>query len=259
MVGDVWDFITTPLIPLSSTEKTLLVSTIIDQSTHLRSSYFFTIGPRVSSVTDSLDRFFALHPDVKTLAILGWDNDWGYSYENVLAEIAKRAGVTIVEIQRSLDVADDWRDEVAKVVRKKPDAIFFCYQASVILKRIAELGFQAKLITTSNITEELALKIVPVALSEGVYYTDWRPNDEFIAKFQAKFSKSPMLNAADAYEAMRSIFKALAVDPENPTRGMGKVKYQGVTGEMNFTESHDGNLAQAQLYRISGGVGKLVQ
>jgi len=100
---------------------------------------------------------------------------------------------------------------------------------------------------------------VPVALSEGVYYTDWRPNDEFIAKFQAKFSKSPMLNAADAYEAMRSIFKALAVDPENPTRGMGKVKYQGVTGEINFTESHDGNLAQAQLYRISGGVGKLVQ
>jgi len=42
------------------------------------------------------------------------------------------------------------RDEVAKVVRKKPDAIFFCYQASVILKRIAELGFQAKLITTSK-------------------------------------------------------------------------------------------------------------
>ncbi len=254
-LGDVWDFLTSPLIALSRSSKVLLVSTIIDQSTHERSPYFFTTGPRIASAHDAVDRFFELNPELKTAAILSWDNDWGHAYERVWSEAAQKAGVTIVSVQRSLDMGTDWRAEVAKISVKRPDAVIFGYQADRILKRLRELGLHPKILTTSNVVEELKLKSVSEELSEGIYYTDWTPSDAFVTRFESRFKKAPMLNAVEGYEAARSLLKAFALDPNRPEVGMLKVIYPGESGRVDFSTGPNGNYSEAHLHVVKRGQG----
>lgn len=255
MVGDVWDFLTTPLIPLADSNKILLVSTIIDQSTHERSPYFFTLGPKIVSTKGAVNQFLALNPGITRAAILGWDNDWGYAYEKIWSSALSEHQVELASTQRSTDLATDWRMEVTKAAALKPEAVFFGYQADRILRRFKEQRLEPKVLTTSNIVEELDLGTIPHELSEGVYYTDWIPNSDFVRAFRKKYGEAPTLNAPDAYEAVRSIARAAALDPRDMHGAMAQVSYQGVTGRVDFGESIAGNQSVASLMVVRSGVG----
>ena len=55
----------------------------------------------------------------------------------------------------------------------------------------------------------------------------------------------------NSYEAVRAIVAALKLDVDSPVNGMKKVKYPGVAGPIDFTDSHAGNLSSAALYEVT--------
>jgi branched-chain amino acid transport system substrate-binding protein len=259
VVGDVWDFLTQPLIPLGEKSKVLHISTVLDQSTHLRSQYFFTTGPTLELAIPAIREFFKRHQSVKRIYFLGWDNDWGYGYEKIFSSAFAEEGVSIIGTASSADFANDWRSETLKAVRAKPDAIVFLYPATTILKRLTELGFKGPLLTTSNVVEDLSNKSIPDQQSEGLYYIDWSGESSFNERFIKRFGKPPVLNAIDGYEGMRSMIKALKANRKDPAAELKKISYQGVAGPVNFSHGVSGNLAPAKLFVVRRGKGELVR
>ena len=126
------------------------------------------------------------------------------------------------------------------------------------LKRIKEQKIKAAILTSGNVVEDIKVKLAPKELFEGVYFTDWRPSEEFVEKFSARFGKEPVVEAHNSYEALRAVAKALTIDPTNLVESLRKVHYTGVEGEIDFSHPVSASQSVARLYTIRGGEIELV-
>ncbi len=88
---------------------------------------------------------------------------------------------------------------------------------------------------------------------EGVVFSDTRPNKRFIENYFEKYGSEPMLEAHTGYEILKSMAKAFRENRNNPAAGIRKVKYQGVAGEIDYSEGCSGNKADWHLFQIQGG------
>lgn len=259
VVGDVWDFITNPIIPLSKKDKVVQISpTVVYESVNPNleklggSEYFFTMGHRISLLEDSVRKFFEVNPNVKSAAILCWDDHWGYSYLSVWKKIISERGIKIIDESCTIDFSHDYKADIARIASKKHDLVLFGHLSNVVLRRIREHKLNSLILTSSNIVENLENGSLPKELAEGVYYSDWKPNEEFVAKFQKAYGKYPIIDASSHYDTVYAIAKALTLDPDLKT-GMKKLKFEGSHGEINFTESYAGDFAKGTLYQIKKG------
>ena len=260
VIGNIWDFITNPLIPLAGRDKVLLFSpTVIPDTLADTNDYFFTMGERRETLGAAVDLFFKKNPDVKRIGIFCWDDPWGQSYLRIWRDVAEKNGVAIESTQCTIDFNNDFRADVTKIAAKRVDAVIIAHMAEVVLQRMKEQKLAVKVLTTSNVVEDLKIKKAPKELFEGIYMTDWRPNDEFIQKFKARFKTEPAVEAHNSYETLRSLAKALSLGGEDTATALRKVKYTGVAGPIDFTNSSFGNQSAAQLYRVQDGEFALVK
>ncbi len=59
VLGNVWSFITNPLIPLAGRDKVILISpTVMPESIERTNPYYFTMGYKVSGLRSAVDTFF---------------------------------------------------------------------------------------------------------------------------------------------------------------------------------------------------------
>jgi len=254
VIGDVWDFLTNPLIPLASRDKVVLFSlTVMPDAAERADRYFFTMGERRETLRPAVDLFFKRNPDVKRVAILCWEDPWGQSYLRIWREVAERNGVKIENVLCTIDFNNDFRADVTKIAAKPVDGVIIAHMSDVVLQRMKEQKLNVKVLTTSNVVEDIKIKKAPKELFEGVYMTDWKPNDEFIQRFRAKFNTDPVVEAHNSYEALRSIAKALSSGDEDVATSLRAVKYNGVAGPIDFTTSTSGNYSDAHLYRVHDG------
>ena len=253
VIGDVWDFLTNAMIPLSERAKVPLVSTIVDKATLRAHQYFFTTGQKIDSITASVEKFVARNSTLKRGAIFCWDNDWGYSYNTIWEQSLKAASGDIVGKICLNDFASDWRAEVQKLLPRHPEIVFIGFQTDRIIRRLREQRATPVILTTSNIVEQLADKTFPSEIFDGVYFTDWRPNAQYSAAYEKKFGHRPILESHNSYEALRSIYRAAVANRRELAVGMKQVKYTGVAGRIDFTESNAGNYSNARLFRIEAG------
>jgi branched-chain amino acid transport system substrate-binding protein len=142
---------------------------------------------------------------------------------------------------------------------KKLDAVIIAHMGDVILQRMKEQRFSAKVLATSNVVEDIKVKKAPAELFEGVFITDWRPSDDFLAAFKKKFSRDAVVEAHNSYEALRSLAKALEASETDTLQALRSVRYDGVAGKIDFSSSSFANHSVAQLYRVRNGDLELVK
>lgn len=259
VVGDVWDFITNPMIPLAKRDGVVLISpTTMPHALEKRNDHVFTAGHTTGSIAGAVDHFFKLHPSVKRVGILCWDDPWGHAYLATWREAAARNGASVVATFCNVDFNTDYRTDVLKIAQANVDAIFIAHLADVALKRIKEQKIKAAILTSGNVVEDIKVKLAPKELFEGIYLTDWRPSEEFIEKFSARYGKEPVVEAHNSYETLRAVAKALAIDPTNPAKSLRKVRYTGVGGELDFSDPVSASQADARLYAVRRGEIELV-
>lgn len=254
VIGNVWSFITNPLIPLAAKDDVILISpTVMQEALEMANANVFTMGASVNGIGDAVDTFFRLNRDVKTLGIFCWDDTWGQAYLKVWRERASANGVRVESELCNIDFSNDFRTDVAKMAAKKVDAVIIAHMGDVVLQRMKEQRFSAKVLATSNVIEEIKVKKAPLGLFEGVYITNWNPSKEFIDSFKLKYGVDPVLEAHNSYETLRSIAKALKISEIATLEALRTVKYEGVAGLIDFSGSSFANHSIAQLYRITNG------
>jgi len=257
VVGDVWSFLTNPLIPLADSKKIVLISpTVNDKTVEGKSDYFFTSAHTIGSQKQAVEKFFDINPQIKTASILCWNDTWGRSHSVLFKAVMKEKNIKLLGEECTADFSSDYRTEVTKLKVQKPDAILATVTSSLVgtaLQRIKELDINAKILTTNAIVDSLEVSHTPRKYTEGVYFTNWTSNQEFIDKFEKMYGTYPIIEAEDHYETIRSIAKAFANDPTDVLAGLKQVKYEGVNGPIDFTTGDHlaVNKQQAGLFLVT--------
>ncbi len=256
VVGDVWSYMTNPLIPIADSNKTFLISpTTMDKSVYGSSPYFYTMGHTIVSQERAFNKFFDVNPDVKTVSILCWDDTWGQSNLDLWKQIISQRNLKIVSQDCTSDYSNDYRTEIAKIKAKNPDVIITGVSSGTInvaFQRLSEFGIKSKILGQSTLEEAVKVNKLDKSLLKNVWFVNWDSSKEFVDKFQKRFGVGPYIEAQNSYETIRSIAIALKANADVLT-GLKTVKYQSVDGYIDFTQKDNisVNKAEAKLFKVS--------
>jgi len=251
VVGDVWSFITNPMIPLAGSKKVVLISpTVMDASVENQNEYFFTTSHTVESQRSAIEAFFEKNPEIKSVYSLCWNDAWGNANSGLMKKIAQEKGVNVLGEDCTADFSATYLNEATKVKAANPDAVLLTTAfAEIPVKKMRDLGITVPILTTPAVIDAVESRKVDKTLFENTYFTNWLPDQEFSDKFYKKYGQYPWVEAQNSYEAIRSIAKALEKD-DIIVEGLRKVKYEGVDGKIDFTSGDQirANQSVAKLY-----------
>lgn len=258
IIGDVWAFITNPLIPLSTQNKIVVISpTVMDASVEKPGGdYFFTLGHTMGGIENSVRNFFDLNPQAKTAGLICWGVDaWGLAFTDVYERIAKEKGVEIIVKTCTTDFSPNYRNEAAKIKAAKPDVVLVNGVGGLAVNSLRTFGVMTPIIADSNTIDGFENQgSVSLEQLKDVYVIDWHPNKKFADSFQNKYGAYPILESQNSYEAVRSIAEALKNNPKDILAGLKEVKYTSVEGVIDFTTGTNinPNKTEAKLYKVIG-------
>lgn len=254
IVGDIISFVTLPMVPLAQSNKVVLVTpSVFDSDLPPNPEYFFTTCPRTESMAPPIDKFFSLNRDVKTVAILCADNTWGRTYLNMWRASAEKHGIAVVDENCISDYSTDMRTEILRARAKKPDALIVAFGIDRALKRMKELKFTPRVLTTSDVDEAIHSRGFPAHEAEGVYFADWLPTDSFRERFQQRFNERPMMAPQNSYEAVRTLAEGFRKRDQDLQSAIFTLNYSGDTGPVDYRGTRAGNRAQSTLMIVSSG------
>jgi ABC-type branched-subunit amino acid transport system substrate-binding protein len=259
LLGDIFSFITEPLIPRANRERKLLISPsaspLLCAATF---NYFFTTASQVALSAEGYGYFLDRHPEVKRVALVYFqDTGWGYQYRDAWRKLLAERGIEVVGEFETAEFAFDFKTPLVKLLRGKPDAFFVAQDPTTFIPAARQLGFSGHVVFANNILE------VPAAGGDlkldGIYFVDTLASPEFEQRFTARFGEPPLLEAYNGYEALRVLVKALSQQPHSPQREVPKLRYEGVSGMIDFSNSCAGNQSRWHLKRFQEGKISLIK
>jgi branched-chain amino acid transport system substrate-binding protein len=254
VVGDIFSFLTLPLVPLAQRSRVVLVTpSIFDTDLPENSEYFFTTCPRKDSIASSVNRFFSLNQEIKSVAIICADNTWGRTYLDVWKRVAREHNVDVVDENCISDYSSNMRAEVLRAKSKRPDGVIVAFGVDRALTRMKEIQFTPKVLTTSDLDEAINRRGFPAHQAEGVFFADWLPTESFRQRFLNRFQEPPIMAPHNSYEALRTIAGGLRTGEADLQGAILKLKYSGDTGPVDYQGTRAGNQALATLMVVSQG------
>ena len=202
-------------------------------------------------------------------------NDDAYSqgiHDSFVAEAGDKGIAVVYEGTFTADTATDFSVQLTGAQAAGADLIFLpiYYQpASVILKQASDMGYAPTFFGVDGMDGILTMEGFDTALAEGVmlltpFSADTEENASFVSTYVEKFGETPNQFAADGYDAVYIIYKALetagctadmsAADIcEAIIPVMSTISYDGLTGkEMTWAET--GEVSKAPMaYVIKDG------
>jgi branched-chain amino acid transport system substrate-binding protein len=259
-IGDVWAFLTNPLVPISTQTKTVLISpTVMDASVEKPGDYFFSLGHQMAGIEPAINKFFDQYPKAKTASLICWGVDpWGLSFTAEYEKIAAQRGVKIVMKTCTKDFTPDYRNEAAKAKAANADVILVDGLGDRAINTLRTFGVMSPIVADSNAIAGYEVGgTVSTEQLKNAYIIDWHASDDFVKKFEAKYGIYPILEAQNSYEAVRSIAKGLQNNPTDLVMGLKEVKYNsvdGANGVIDFTTGTNinPNKTPASLYTVHG-------
>ena len=187
VIASSWAMLTNPIIPLTKSDKVVTMSpTVMDSSITSESDYFFTMGHRIESQRAAIEKFFTIHPQVRSIAVLCWDDDWGRANLALWEQIIKEKRIRIVYSECFSDMNEEFRAPLLKVMKKKPDALFAPAYIERIVRRMRELGMETIVAGSSEMMEKIYDSDYDPNLFNGIFFADWHPGEEFQKKYREK-------------------------------------------------------------------------
>jgi branched-chain amino acid transport system substrate-binding protein len=205
---------------------------------------------------------------VKTVAVIGLQNDWGLSATGEFAKAFEAAGGKVTSTELFNPGARDFKAILTKVSQAKPEAIYFAMfyeEGALILQQARQLGVTAKLYSASPFYAPKLLELAGPA-AEGVLLSTTFVADNpaphvvaFVNEYKKRFGGEPNQFAAQAYDAVGIMLEALKKAGPSATRAQMRealaatANYPGVTGATTFDKAtREPNKTLAKL-QIKGG------
>lgn len=251
VVGDVWAFLTMPLIPLADRDRMVLISpTVMRESVTANSPFFFTFGHQFAESHAAVDRFFELNPSVKDIGCISYEDPWNNAFLKLVRDVATKRAISVKKEMQAADYSSDFRTEVAALRASSPEAVFSTWRPDSVLRRMMELKWHVPYLTSSDMVEAARIRMPQAGLYENAYFLDWPPSQNFIELFKKNFGSEPVLESHNAYEIIRTLAKALKQKGSNLRSKLYKVSYEGEGGPIDFRAAPFVNGAKGQLFQV---------
>jgi branched-chain amino acid transport system substrate-binding protein len=229
----------------------------------------FRVVANDSQLGSALGRYAAEQLKSKKIAVIDDRTAYGQGLAQEFIKSAKAKGVDIVAQQYTTDKATDFNAILTAIKAKKPDAVFFGGTDAVagpMLRQMKALGITAKFIGGDGICSEALPKLAGDALSDGqvvcaeaggVEEKQKKGMEDFRAAFKKKFNADVQIYSPYTYDAVmvmvEAMKKANSAEPAKYLPELAKIKYKGVTGDIEFDAKGDMKHGTLTLYSYKGG------
>jgi len=193
-----------------------------------------------------------LDKDIKKLAILYINNDWGIGYKDKFKESFIKEGEILIE-ENFLPDSLDFRTQITKIKEKNFPAMLLIShikETSRLLNQIKELGLNVSIYSDVYSVENQEIIDIAKEAAEGIIYIapkfDTERKDrtfqDYKEAYQKKFNEIPESLSAQAYDAIKILVKAIKQCnySDNTTclkDELYKVKnFSGVSGNITFNK-----------------------
>ncbi len=206
---------------------------------------------------------------VKTIAIIDDRTTYGQGVADQFAKGVRAPGVRVVGREFTSDKATDYTAILTSIKAKKPDLIFFGGMDSVagpMLKQIKALGIEARFMGGDGMCTDALGRLAGPGLGEGkvicaeaggVKGAQEKVMEDFRARYKKKFNMDVQLYAPYVYDAVMVMATAMqnakSADPAKYLPELKKIKYEGVTGTIQFDDKGDIKDGALTLFTYKGG------
>ncbi|MDN4035627.1 branched-chain amino acid ABC transporter substrate-binding protein [Massilia sp. YIM B02443] len=206
---------------------------------------------------------------VKSIAVIDDRTTYGQGVAAEFARGAKGPGVKIVDKQFTTASATDFTAILTAIRAKKPDLVFFGGMDAVagpMLKQMRALGIEARFMGGDGMCTEALGRLAGPAVGEGkvvcaeaggVKGAQEQKMADFRARFKQKTGIEVQLYAPYVYDAVMVMASAMqnakSADPARYLPELKKIKYEGVTGTIQFDPAGDILNGALTLYTYKGG------
>jgi branched-chain amino acid transport system substrate-binding protein len=206
----------------------------------------------------------------KNIAIIDDRTTYGQGVADQFAKGVKSgAGVRVVGREFTSATATDYTAILTSIKAKKPDLIFFGGMDSVagpMLKQIKALGIPATFMGGDGMCTDALGRLAGAGLGEGKVFCaeaggvkgpQEKVMEDFRARYKKKFNMDVQLYAPYVYDAVMVMATAMqnakSADPAKYLPELKKIKYEGVTGTIQFDDKGDIKDGALTLFTYKGG------
>lgn len=243
-------------------------------------------NPKVTEVGDQIFRVCFIDPfqgtvmakfatenlKAKKVAILrDMKSDYSVGLADYFIQKFKELGGEVVADASYQSGDVDFKAQLIQLKSKNPDALYipgYYTEVGLIARQARELGMKAALMGGDGWDSEKLSEIGQESINGG-YFSNHYSNEskdpvavDFIAKFKAKYNKTPDGLSAQGYDAAKVLILAMQTAPEVTTKAirdeLAKIRdYPGVTGKITIDEKRNATKS-AVVVQVEGKVNKYV-
>ncbi|MEM7583987.1 MAG: branched-chain amino acid ABC transporter substrate-binding protein [Acidobacteriota bacterium] len=215
---------------------------------------FFRLAPSDDTAGNKMADFAFRVLELKTVVVISEDQDYAQGVQRAFSAAFETQGGEVLE---HIDVppnTSDFEGLMDRVLTVAPQAVYLAgYESGIaaMIQELRRLNFKGRILTTHAFSSPSAIARVGQA-AEGVVLTqtvfepdsDFAHVQSFVRGYREKFGEEPDLFAAEGYDTMKVVAKALESHHTLATelhRGLwDEIKeFPGVTGSIQFNENGD--------------------
>jgi branched-chain amino acid transport system substrate-binding protein len=217
----------------------------------------------------TLAKYAAGTVKAKNIAVIDDRTTYGQGVADEFVKGAKAAGMKVAGREFTSDKATDYTAILTSIKAKKPDLIFFGGMDSVagpMLKQVKALGIPAAFMGGDGMCTEALGRLAGDGLGEGkvicaeaggVKGPQEKVMEDFRARYKKKFNQDVQLYAPYVYDSVMVMATAMqnakSADPAKYLPVLKAIKYEGVTGTIQFDQSGDIKDGALTLFTYKGG------
>lgn len=252
VIGSAGSSVTLAITPIANKNHIVLISPISSSKklTTEGGPYFFRTCPSDDQQAKILAEWINKE-GYKSVGILYTNNDWGSSLAADFKSYFEKLGGKIVTYEASNEGAKDFRTQLLKIKKQKPDAIFsptYPKEGGLVVRQAKELGIKVQLFGADNWEAPEFINIAGNA-ANGVLFTapsayKGKEYLDFENKYKIRYDTIPNVFSAYAYDALEALVLAIknskTINKVEIERNLKDVKFQGVSNFIEF--DNNGNL-----------------
>jgi branched-chain amino acid transport system substrate-binding protein len=231
----------------------------------------FRVVANDSKVGSTLGRYAVANIKAQRVAVIDDRTAFGQGLADEFVKGVKAANGSAVIVTRQFtnDKATDFNAILTQVKSKNADLVFYGGMDAVagpMLKQMKALGINARFMAGDGVcSEKLPLLAgdavgedkVTCAVAGGVSGAQEKVYADFVERYRKKYNIELQTYAPYAYDAVMVLATAMqnakSSDPARYTPEIAKIKYQGVTGTIQFDAYGDLGEAALTLYTYRNG------
>jgi branched-chain amino acid transport system substrate-binding protein len=205
----------------------------------------------------------------KNIAIIDDRTTYGQGVADEFAKGLKKPGIKVVGREFTSATATDYTAILTSIKAKRPDLIFFGGMDSVagpMLKQMKALGITAVFMGGDGMCTDALGRLAGDGLGEGkvicaeaggVKGPQEKVMEDFRARYKKKFNQDVQLYAPYVYDSVMVMATAMqnarSADPAKYLPALKAIKYEGVTGTIQFDQNGDIKDGALTLFTYKGG------